>query len=141
MKRDAIMRGAVGIHLEINPHRVGAFLVFAHIFEIERLALVPLHLQDAEVEDLHVVVVPLPPREEHVVGLEIAVDDLLPVHRVERREHLPDDLARAVEQWIGLQRDGRHPRSEGMSWITWSQSAQQMADILLHRAGAAGPSR
>jgi hypothetical protein len=53
-----------------------------------------LHLADAEVEHLHEARVPAAPREEDVLRLQIAVHDLLGVHRLERfadlRHHVDD---------------------------------------------------
>ena len=43
----------------------------------------------------------------------------------------PGDLAKAVREWLALYQSGRHPKSEGMPWLTWKQSARQMMDIIL----------
>lgn len=43
----------------------------------------------------------------------------------------PADLADAVRNWLALFREGRHPRSDDMPWITWKESARQMMDALL----------
>ena len=43
----------------------------------------------------------------------------------------PDDLARAVRDWLALYRADRHPKSEGMTWLTWKQSTQQLLGLIL----------
>lgn len=42
----------------------------------------------------------------------------------------PADLAAAIEAWLALHRADRHPRSEGMPWITWRESARRIADLI-----------
>ncbi|HWQ19996.1 MAG TPA: glycosyltransferase family 1 protein [Methanotrichaceae archaeon] len=62
----------------------------------------------------------------------------LPVFREVAGDHAfyfngrePADLARAVMEWLALYQSGRHPRSEGMPWLTWKQSSQQLMDLML----------
>ena len=43
----------------------------------------------------------------------------------------PSDLADALSVWLMLYRDKKHVRSDGMTWLTWAQSAQ----MLLRRLG------
>jgi glycosyltransferase involved in cell wall biosynthesis len=43
----------------------------------------------------------------------------------------PDDLARAIKDWLSLYREGTHPRSDAMPWITWKESAERMIAALL----------
>ncbi|MDB5936035.1 MAG: glycosyl transferase family 1 [Massilia sp.] len=38
----------------------------------------------------------------------------------------PDQLARALEDWLALHGDGKAPASTGMPWLTWSASAAQL---------------
>lgn len=61
----------------------------------------------------------------------------LPVFREVAGDHAayfsglaPADLAAAVEGWLALQRAGGHPRSEGMPWSTWQESARRIADLI-----------
>jgi len=76
-------------------------------------------------------------------GLAIIARDL-PVFREVAGEHAfyfkddsPDALSAALEQWLGLHREGRHPRSKNMPWQTWTQSADQIKQLLLaHDFGA-----
>lgn len=42
-----------------------------------------------------------------------------------------EDLARAIADWLCLYREGRHPSSENMSWLTWRESAEQLKRALL----------
>ena len=44
----------------------------------------------------------------------------------------PDDLAKAVHEWLELYQLGRHPKSDDMPWLTWKQSTQQLLDVILH---------
>lgn len=36
-------------------------------------------------------------------------------------------LAQALREWLALYRQGRHPRSQGLPWLTWQASAAQLA--------------
>lgn len=49
----------------------------------------------------------------------------------------PADLATAVAAWLVLQREGLHPKSDTMAWMTWNQSAMQFFERL---TGADAPS-
>jgi glycosyltransferase involved in cell wall biosynthesis len=62
----------------------------------------------------------------------------LPVFREVAGEHAryfsgleADDLARALESWLALHRDGAAPVSTGMPWLTWSESAAQLLRAVL----------
>ena len=39
-------------------------------------------------------------------------------------------LSKAVHEWLTLWRDGQHPRSNEMPWLTWEESARQMVAVL-----------
>ncbi len=61
----------------------------------------------------------------------------LPVFREVAGDHAayfsglaPADLAAAVRDWLALRRDGRQPRSDGMPWKTWEQSAARIAALI-----------
>lgn len=41
----------------------------------------------------------------------------------------PEAMATAVERWLDLDRAGLAPSSTGMPWLTWSQSAKQLAGV------------
>jgi glycosyltransferase involved in cell wall biosynthesis len=43
----------------------------------------------------------------------------------------PEALAEAVTEWLKLRAQNCHPRSEGMPWVTWAQSADRLKAILL----------
>ena len=69
-------------------------------------------------------------------GIPILARDI-PVFREVAGEHAyyfrgtqAQDLASAVEAWLGLHAEGRHPRSEKMPWLTWQQSAMQLRQAL-----------
>jgi glycosyltransferase involved in cell wall biosynthesis len=62
----------------------------------------------------------------------------IPVFREVAREYAyyfdgkePEALARAINEWLELQRQGKAPSSEAMPWLTWKQSAQQVLDNIL----------
>ncbi len=42
----------------------------------------------------------------------------------------PEDLAGAIGRFLALQREGKAPVSTGMPWLTWSQSAGQLLDVV-----------
>lgn len=42
-----------------------------------------------------------------------------------------EDLAKAIRQWLELYRVGSFPKSSGISWKTWKESAQDLLKILL----------
>jgi glycosyltransferase involved in cell wall biosynthesis len=43
----------------------------------------------------------------------------------------PEELAGAIKSWIKLNEEGSAPRSDGMPWLTWRQSTQQLLDVIL----------
>jgi glycosyltransferase involved in cell wall biosynthesis len=43
----------------------------------------------------------------------------------------PDDLARAVKDWLVLYGEDQHPKSGNMPWLTWAESAERLKDLLL----------
>lgn len=51
----------------------------------------------------------------------------------------PEDLSGAVESWLDLYRDGRHPKSDGMPWTTWQESARRLLAILCRDPADPGP--
>ncbi|MES2187012.1 MAG: glycosyltransferase [Pseudomonadota bacterium] len=78
----------------------------------------------------------LPLIEAAQKGLPILARDI-PVFREVAGAHafyfrgtLAQDLARAVEAWLALYAEGRHPCSEKMPWLTWRQSAAQLLSAL-----------
>jgi len=46
----------------------------------------------------------------------------------------PEDLVRAIRQWQELYADDRHPKTQGMRWLTWQQSIDRLKAILLRNA-------
>jgi glycosyltransferase involved in cell wall biosynthesis len=47
----------------------------------------------------------------------------------------PEKLAGAIKSWIKLNEEGSAPRSDGMPWLTWRQSTQQLLDVILRWEG------
>jgi len=63
----------------------------------------------------------------------------IPVFREVGGEHVfyfsglePGPLAKAVLDWLPLNKEGRAPSSAGMSWVNWKQSAQDLLDVILN---------
>lgn len=63
----------------------------------------------------------------------------LPVFREVSGEHAfffdgtePGQLADAIKRWLDLYRDGLAPSSASMPWLTWSSSARQLLDAIVH---------
>ncbi|WP_448096573.1 glycosyltransferase family 4 protein [Luteibacter yeojuensis] len=77
----------------------------------------------------------LPLIEAAQYGRPIIARDL-PVFKEVAGEHAfyfsgtdPEAMAAAVERWLELDRAGLAPPSAGMPWLTWSQSARQLASV------------
>ncbi|MCS3903568.1 glycosyltransferase involved in cell wall biosynthesis [Methylohalomonas lacus] len=46
-------------------------------------------------------------------------------------DNSPEELAKDVEKWLTLYETDNHPKSEGMPWLTWHESAGQLKKILI----------
>ncbi len=62
----------------------------------------------------------------------------IPVFREVAGEHAyyfdaasADELAEAIKAWLGLYQAGQHPRSDDMPWLTWRESAENLAKKIL----------
>jgi glycosyltransferase involved in cell wall biosynthesis len=62
----------------------------------------------------------------------------IPVFREVAGEHAyyfsglePQALAATIKQWLELDSEDKAPQSDGMSWLTWQQSAQQLLATVL----------
>jgi hypothetical protein len=40
-------------------------------------------------------------------------------------------LADAIKQWLALYKEDNHPKSDGMPWLTWEQSAERLKQIIV----------
>lgn len=63
----------------------------------------------------------------------------IPVFREVAGEHAfyfkgdePSDLASAIKEWLKLYGENRHPKSDGMPWLTWKESTKNLLDIILN---------
>ncbi|SFA85209.1 Glycosyltransferase involved in cell wall bisynthesis [Azotobacter beijerinckii] len=61
----------------------------------------------------------------------------IPVFREVAGEHAhyfeglaAEDLAAAIDGWLKLYEEGRHPTSDSMPWLTWEESAEQLKRVL-----------
>lgn len=70
-------------------------------------------------------------------GLPIIARDL-PVFREVAGDHAfyfkgdrPEELADAIQQWLSLHAEGNAPRSDGLPWLTWQQSAKTLETMLM----------
>lgn len=77
---------------------------------------------------------PLIEAAQHALPL-IARD--MPVFREVAQQHAhyfsgqsPADLASAIQAWRELQVYGQHPTTQGMKWLTWKESADQLVEIM-----------
>ena len=41
-----------------------------------------------------------------------------------------EDLTKAVKAWLGLYKEGKHPKPDNMPRLTWKQSAEQLVNII-----------
>lgn len=64
----------------------------------------------------------------------------IPVFREVAGEHAfyfdskaPDDLATAIQEWLDLYQQGKHPRSDNMPWLTWEQSSENLIRVISGR--------
>jgi hypothetical protein len=62
----------------------------------------------------------------------------LPVFREVAGEHAfyfsgewPEELAEAIRQWLSLHAQGNEPKSDGLPWLTWQQSAKTLEAMLM----------
>jgi len=44
-----------------------------------------------------------------------------------------NSLAQALESWLALYRQDRHPRSNAVSWLTWEQSTENLLRIIIEQ--------
>ena len=44
----------------------------------------------------------------------------------------PEDMTKAIQNWLELFAKGQHPRSDKMPWLTWKESAQSVLKTLLN---------
>lgn len=44
----------------------------------------------------------------------------------------PFGLTNAIKSWLELYKNNQHPKTAGMKWLTWEQSANRIKNILLH---------
>lgn len=64
----------------------------------------------------------------------------IPVFREVAGEHAfyfdskaPEDLAMAIQEWLELYMQGKHPRSDNMPWLTWGQSAENLLSVIFNK--------
>ncbi len=64
----------------------------------------------------------------------------IPVFREVAGEHAsyftaetPEDLAHAIKKWLHLFAENIHPSSDNMPWLTWSESAKRLKQLILGR--------
>jgi len=46
----------------------------------------------------------------------------------------PDELADSLKDWVALYTKGEHPKSDGIHWLTWKESAGELSKLLFHVA-------
>src|SRR5690606_18543794 len=45
-----------------------------------------------------------------------------------------EELEQTLRQWLTMYREGKHPVSSGMKWLTWEQSAEMLKGELIPRS-------
>ncbi|MBS3984057.1 MAG: glycosyltransferase [Selenomonadales bacterium] len=62
----------------------------------------------------------------------------IPVFREVAGEHAfyfkgewPEEMAEAVQRWLALHAEERAPKSDGLPWLTWEQSAKVLASMIM----------
>jgi len=43
----------------------------------------------------------------------------------------PEQLAKAISEWLTLFGQNNHPKSDAMPWLTWEQSAESLISLVL----------
>jgi glycosyltransferase involved in cell wall biosynthesis len=43
----------------------------------------------------------------------------------------PEALAKVIKEWLRLYTEGKHPKSDGLPYLTWTESAKNLLDIIL----------
>ncbi len=46
------------------------------------------------------------------------------------RANAPNELAKAIESWLALYDEKKHPKSDNMHWLTWKESARKLWRVL-----------
>ncbi|MHA1280149.1 MAG: hypothetical protein ACTSQ8_23395, partial [Candidatus Helarchaeota archaeon] len=44
----------------------------------------------------------------------------------------PENLAQAIKTWLDLSAHDNTPSSEGIPWLTWKESSNQLMEAALH---------
>ena len=79
-------------------------------------------------------------------GLPIIARDIAVFHEV-AGEHAfyfhgdnPKELADAIQLWLALRAEGKAPTSRELSWLSWTESTQQLVNVLInHRSYTVWP--
>ena len=48
----------------------------------------------------------------------------------------PEDLARAVRDWLALYQEDQHVRSDGLPWISWNESVRRLLQLIVKDSGS-----
>ena len=43
----------------------------------------------------------------------------------------PQTLAKAIEEWYNLYKENKHPKSEGMRYLTWEENVKRLLEAIL----------
>jgi len=44
----------------------------------------------------------------------------------------PQTLARDIEQWLNLYKENKHPKSDGMQYLTWKENVKRLLEVILY---------
>lgn len=84
----------------------------------------------------------LPLIEAARLGLPVIARDIPVFHEVAGehafyfKQTAPLKVAEEIKQWLELYKQGQHPSSEKMSWLTWKESAIWLFDSIMRMEGA-----
>jgi glycosyltransferase involved in cell wall biosynthesis len=74
----------------------------------------------------------LPVAEAAKYGLPVIARDLLVFREIAKNNayYFSGDLAKGVKDWLNLYQLGKHPKSDGIPWQTWEDSARQLKQLI-----------
>jgi glycosyltransferase involved in cell wall biosynthesis len=122
-------------HLKKHPEKGHRFFWFDQASDVLLVALyrqASVLLMASEGEGFG-----LPLIEAARYGLPLIVRDLAVFHEVVGEQAFyfrgtrPADLASAIKAWLELYRQCRQPPSDGVRWLSWAESADQLKQVIL----------
>jgi glycosyltransferase involved in cell wall biosynthesis len=44
----------------------------------------------------------------------------------------PQTLAKSIEEWLNLYKENKHPKSDGMQYLTWKENVKRLLEVILY---------